>query len=143
MEFLTKKAKAIKIKRKISKDHFIIENKSSYAGKHVIIDLWQTSFDNKQVSLKRIIKNAVEIANAKMLHIHLHRFGKKQGISGIAVLAESHISVHTWPERNYIAFDIFMCGDTYPEIAVEYLIKVLNPKIKKIKTIKRGITAVD
>ena len=73
-----------------------------------------------------------------MLHIHLHRFGKNQGISGVAVLAESHISVHTWPERNYMAFDIFMCGDTSPELAAEFLVKKFNPQRKKIKTIKRG-----
>ena len=72
-----------------------------------------------------------------MLHIHLHRFGKEQGISGVAVLAESHISVHTWPERDYIAFDIFMCGDTRPEASVEYLIKTLKPKKKILKKIKK------
>ena len=64
------------------------------------------------------------------LHLHFHRFGKEQGISGVAVLAESHISVHTWPERNYIAFDIFMCGDTNPELVCRIFNKILNPKKK-------------
>ena len=71
--------------------------------------------------------------------MHFHRFGKEQGISGVAVLAESHISVHTWPERNYVAFDIFMCGDTSPEIGAEHLIKTFNPKRKVVKIIKRGV----
>ena len=75
--------------------------------------------------------------------MHMHRFGKEQGISGVAVLAESHISVHTWPERSYMAFDIFMCGNTYPELASEFLVKMLKPKRKKIEIIKRGITKID
>ena len=61
------------------------------------------------------------------MHLHLHRFGKEQGISGVAVLAESHISVHM-AERNYIAFDIFMCGDTNPEEAADYLVKFFAEK---------------
>ena len=59
------------------------------------------------------------------MHLHLHRFEKEQGISGVAVLAESHISVHTWPGKKFIAFDIFMCGDTKPELAAKYLIQNL------------------
>jgi len=143
MEFLNYNYKRIDINKKISEDHFIIEDKVAYAGKHIVIDLWKPTFDNKVNTLKKIIKEAVNIANAKMLHIHLHRFGKEQGISGVAVLAESHLSVHTWPEREYIAFDMFMCGDTNPEMASEYLIKMLKPKEKKINIIKRGITAID
>ena len=94
--------------------------------------MWEANFNNSIPLLKKLIKNAVKVSGATLLHIHLHRFGKEQGISGVAVLAESHISVHTWPERDYIAFDIFMCGDTNPEKSAEYLIKLLKPK-KKIK----------
>ena len=129
--------------RKITEDHFIIEDNVTYAGKHIIVDLWRSSFDNKINTLKKMIKEAVKLSRAKIINIHMHRFGKEQGITGIAVLAESHISVHTWPERKYIAFDIFMCGDTFPELASEYLIKTLKPKRKKIEIIKRGITKID
>jgi len=78
-----------------------------------------------------------------MLHIHLHRFGKEEGISGVAILAESHISVHTWPERDYIAFDIFMCGDTKPKEAAQYLIDTLKPKKNKITNLRRGVISID
>ena len=78
-----------------------------------------------------------------MLHIHLHRFGKEEGISGVAILAESHISVHTWPERDYIAFDIFMCGDTKPQEASQYLIDTLKPKKNKITNLRRGVISID
>ena len=129
--------------RKITEDHFIIEDNVTYAGKHIIVDLWRSSFDNKINTLKKMIKEAVKLSRAKIINIHMHRFGKEQGISGLAVLAESHISVHTWPEREYIAFDIFMCGDTNPEIATKYLIKILKPKANKVKIIKRGIIRID
>ena len=143
MEFLSQFNKKKNIKRKISEDHFIIEDNIAYAGKHIVIDLWKPSFDNKLSTLKKVIKESASKAKAKILHIHLHRFGVEQGISGVAVLAESHISVHTWPEREYIAFDIFMCGDTNPEMAAKYIIKTLKPKKSKVGFIKRGITDID
>ena len=89
-------------------------------------------------TLEKTLKNAIKISRASLLHLHLHRFGKEQGISGVAVLAESHISVHTWPERDYIAFDIFMCGDTQPYKAINYIKKELMADDVKVKTIKRG-----
>ena len=135
--------KLLEKKKKITKDHFIVDHNQIYAGSHIIIDLWNTKFDNKINTLKRIIKKAILIANATILHIHLHRFGKEEGISGVAILAESHISVHTWPERDYIAFDIFMCGDTKPEEAAQYLIETLKPKKNKITDLRRGVIPID
>ena len=129
--------------KNISADHFILEKKQIYAGKHLLLDLWGVKFDNSLTTLRKIMKNAIKVSGATMLHIHLHRFGKDQGISGVAVLAESHISVHTWPEIEYVAFDIFMCGDTKPEASAEYLIKILRPKKKLLKKIKRGVIKLD
>ncbi|MDA9655037.1 adenosylmethionine decarboxylase [Pelagibacteraceae bacterium] len=135
--------KLLEKKKKITKDHFIVDHNQIYAGSHLIIDLWNTSFDNRINTLKKIIKKAILIANATMLHIHLHRFGKEEGISGVAILAESHISVHTWPERDYIAFDIFMCGDTNPKEAAQFLIDTLKPKKNKIISLRRGVISID
>ena len=141
-ESITSQKKLIS-RKNISTDHFIVEKKQLYAGNHLLLDLWGVGFDNSVRTLKKTLKNAINLAGATLLHIHLHRFGKEQGISGVAVLAESHISVHTWPERDYIAFDIFMCGDTNPEAAAAYLIKNLKPKKKILKKIKRGIIKID
>ena len=104
-----------------------------------MLDLWNTEFNDSIKFLKKIMRESINVSGATLLHMHLHRFGKEQGISGVAILAESHISVHTWPERNFLAFDIFMCGDTKPELAAKYLIQTLNPKKKIIKLIKRGV----
>ncbi len=57
----------------------------------------------------------------------MHHFQPNGGISGVAVLAESHISVHTWPERNYAAFDLFMCGDSEPHKAIPIFEKAFKP----------------
>ena len=141
-ERITSQKKLIS-RKNISADHFIVEKKQLYAGNHLLLDIWGVRFDNSVRTLKKTLKNAINLAGATLLHIHLHRFGKEQGISGVAILAESHISVHTWPERDYIAFDIFMCGDTNPEVAAAYLIKSLKPKKKILKKIKRGVIKID
>ena len=143
MSFVKSNQKLKYYKKEVSEDYFIIQKNITFAGTHIILDLWNCSFSNKIVSLKKIIKEAANLSKANILHMHMHRFGKEQGISGVAVLAESHISVHTWPERSYMAFDIFMCGNTYPELASEFLVKILKPKRKKIEIIKRGITKID
>ena len=130
-------------KKEVSKDYFITEKDIIFAGTHIILDLWECSFSNKIPLLKKMIRQAANLSKANILHIHMHRFGKEQGISGVAVLAESHISVHTWPEKSYMAFDMFMCGNTYPELASEFLIKMLKPKRKKVEIIKRGTIKID
>ena len=109
MSFVKRNQSLKYYEKEVSEDYFIIEKNIIFAGTHIILDLWNCSFSNKIAPLKKIIKEAADLSKAKILHMHMHRFGKEQGISGVAVLAESHISVHTWPERNYIAFDIFMC----------------------------------
>ena len=124
-------------KKEVSKDYFIIEKNIIFAGTHIILDLWNCSFSNKIVSLKKIIKEAANLSKANILHMHMHRFGKEQGISGIAILAESHISVHTWPERDYMAFDIFMCGNTKPNLAVELNKKEIKSVKSNLKVFKR------
>ena len=77
-------------------------------------------------------------AKATLLHIHLHHFSEGGGISGVAVLAESHISVHTWPERAFAAFDIFMCGNTEPHRAMRVLEKNYNLSVWNGKNTTEG-----
>jgi len=83
--------------------------------------------------------DAVKEAGATLLHIHLHTFTDGGGISGVAVLAESHISVHTWPEKGYAAFDVFMCGDAQPRKAMEVFKRAFNPGRIVVGEHKRGV----
>src|SRR5215813_9636576 len=89
------------------KDHFITRNGVTFAGSHLIIDLWEAENLGNQDLIEQALVDAVAAAGATLLHIHLHTFTQGGGVSGVAVLAESHISVHTWPERGYAAFDVF------------------------------------
>ena len=80
-------------------DHFVTQDGVTFAGTHLILDLWGcTGLDDEEL-IDRAFRKAIEVSGATLLHIHLHRFLPSGGISGVAVLAESHISIHTWPER--------------------------------------------
>lgn len=110
-----------------SLDHFVRRNGIVFAGTHLIFDFWGASqLDNLEL-MEAALRESVEVAGATLLHIHLHHFTPNGGISGVAVLAESHISVHTWPERGYAAFDVFMCGDAEPEKTIPVLRKAFTP----------------
>ena len=101
-----------------SKDHFKQEHGFAFAGRHLLLDCWNASNLDDLDLIEQALRNAVDATGATLLHIHLHHFTPNGGVSGVAVLAESHISIHTWPERDYAALDVFMCGDTDPECAI-------------------------
>lgn len=122
----------------VTKDHFISRNDRVYAGKHLILDFWGARELDNPVLMEHTLRTCVEKAGATLLHIHLHRFSPSGGLSGVAVLAESHISVHTWPENGFAAFDIFMCGNTRPELAVEELKDAFTPESVSIVEHLRG-----
>jgi S-adenosylmethionine decarboxylase len=123
----------------VAKDHFISREGMTYAGQHLIVDLWDaTRLDDKEF-IEETFRQAVEAAKATLLHLHLHRFSGGGGVSGVAVLAESHISIHTWPERGFAAVDIFMCGDAEPMKAVEVFRRAFCPRHTSVAEHKRGI----
>ena len=121
------------------KDHFITRNGLTYAGSHLIIDLWEAEGLGDRDRIETALIDAVKAAGATLLHIHLHTFEEGGGISGVAVLAESHISVHTWPEKGYAAFDVFMCGDAQPRKALDVFKAAFNPGRLVLGEHKRGV----
>jgi S-adenosylmethionine decarboxylase len=122
-----------------SEDHFIQRNGIEFAGTHLILDLWTAEGLDDLERMEIAIREAVAVAGATLLHIHLHHFTPSGGISGVAVLAESHISVHTWPERGYAAFDIFMCGKARPDLAIPVLKRTFLPGRMVISEHLRGV----
>ena len=121
-------------------DHFIVRNGMEFAGTHIIIDLWGAKQLDDLKLMERTLRKAVDVSGATLLHIHLHHFTPNGGVSGVAVLAESHISVHTWPERDFAAFDVFMCGDAEPEKCIPVLQDAFNPSSINISEHLRGAT---
>jgi S-adenosylmethionine decarboxylase len=121
------------------KDHFVIRDGVRFAGTHLILDLWGARRLDDMELVEKALRRIVKSAKATLLHIHLHRFTPNGGISGVAVLAESHISVHTWPERAYAAFDVFMCGAAIPHVAMAELKKAFKPERLEVVEHRRGI----
>ena len=122
----------------VSDDRFLTIGTESFAGIHLLLDLRDASGLNDADLIERAIRDSVEIAGASLLHMHLHHFTPSGGISGVAVLAESHISVHTWPERGYAAIDLFMCGDTHPELAVPVFKNAFGSSRAEVTNFQRG-----
>lgn len=121
-------------------DHFVRRDGKCFAGTHLIVDLWGAERLDDLGHVERALVAAVEAAQATLLHLHLHHFTPNGGISGVAVLAESHISIHTWPERGYAALDVFMCGDAFPERAVPVLEQAFRPAETIVTELLRGET---
>ncbi|MFN3260254.1 MAG: adenosylmethionine decarboxylase [Pikeienuella sp.] len=118
-------------------DHFIRRDGKVYAGTHLIIEVVQGAGLDDQERIESALRDCVTECGATLLHIHTHKF-TPQGVSGVAVLAESHISVHTWPEIGYGAFDVFMCGDAEPRRAVEVLRRAFDAGEVRVKELLRG-----
>ena len=109
-------------------------------GRHVLIELWgcNPQIDNA-ACVESTLTAAVAASGATLLHLHVHQYAP-QGVTGVAVLAESHFSIHTWPECEYVAADIFTCGDnTDPHAALAVLKKAFTPERVDVKTIDRGV----
>lgn len=123
----------------VADDHFVERDGEVFAGIHVLLDLWGASHLDDADYLERALRQAVDVSGATLLHVHLHRFGGGGGVSGVAVLAESHISVHTWPERGFAAFDVFMCGKCRPDLAAEEIRRALAPERAEMSIERRGV----
>ena len=118
-------------------DHFIRKDGVVFAGTHLIIEVVNGHGLDDEARIQQAFRDCVDTCGATLLHIHTHKFSP-QGVSGVAVLAESHISVHTWPEIGYGAFDVFMCGDAQPFLAVDVLKKAFGTTDVRVKELKRG-----
>ena len=110
------------------KDHFVERNGVRCAGVHLIIDLYEAEGLDDIDRIEEALRKCVAAAGATLLHIHLHHFEPNGGVSGVAVLAESHISIHSWPEASYAALDVFMCGVAKPEACIPVLREAFRPK---------------
>jgi len=121
-------------------DHFAIRNGVRCAGVHLIVDLHGASGLNDIDLIETTLRRCVDAAGATLLHIHLHHFSPN-GVSGVAVLAESHISIHTWPDAGYAALDVFMCGQALPDACILVLREAFKAERVEVNEILRGRNA--
>ena len=116
------------------------EQKLSHQSKHLLLELYRCDSEklNDESFLRCILNRAAKLANATVLNLISNKF-EPQGVTAIALLAESHISIHTWPESNYSAVDIFTCGQNMmPALASQYLIESLMAKEHSLRVIERN-----
>lgn len=90
------------------------------------------------VALENLLRQAAIEAGAQVLHGHFHSFGQDVGVTGVLLLAESHISIHTWPEAGFAAVDIFMCGAARPQVALDIIATVLQAGHCALHTARRA-----
>jgi len=110
-------------------------------GKHLLIELRECNSEvlKSLEKVRKILISAAKEAKATIINNSFHEFNPF-GISGVVVIAESHLTIHTWPEYGYAAVDIFTCGEIIqPELAVSYLVKKFECKNPSIVEMKRGI----
>jgi len=120
------------------KDYFIQRNGVRFAGTHLIIDLYGASRLDDLAHVEKTLIECVKAAKATLLDMNLHHFTPNGGVSGVAVLAESHISIHSWPEHKYGALDIFTCGKSEPHNAIEVLRAAFTPERLVVEEHLRG-----
>jgi S-adenosylmethionine decarboxylase len=120
-------------------DHFAVRNGVPCAGVHLIVDLHGAQGLDDIDLIEATLRRAVAAARATLLHIHLHHF-HPNGVSGVAVLAESHISIHTWPDAGYAALDVFMCGKADPDACIPILREAFKAKRVGVQELLRGRT---
>jgi S-adenosylmethionine decarboxylase len=110
-------------------------------GTHLLIELRECNPEilKSLEKVRNALVSAAREAKATIVDISFHEFNPF-GVSGVVVIAESHLTIHTWPEYNYAAIDIFTCGDIIkPEVAAAYLIREFECKNPSLVEIKRGI----
>ena len=110
------------------------------AGVHLLADLHgvDPALLTDAAQIDALLRAAALAAGARILHSHFHTFGPGMGVTGVLLLAESHISIHTWPEVGFAAADIFMCGAARPELALDLIEASLRPQSRALQTVERG-----
>lgn len=109
-------------------------------GRHALLDAYgcTTELLRDARALESVLLAAAAQAGARVLHAHFHTFGGAGGVTGVVVLAESHISIHTWPECGLAAVDVFLCGTVSPDVVCETVAQALGAERYDVVLCERG-----
>lgn len=113
----------------------------NHAGRHLIVDLFGARRLDDIGHVEQTLRECVEAAGGTLLHMHVQPLVHAGGVTGVAVLEESHIAIHSWPETGYAALDIFMSGSADPARAVPVLRKAFEAAEVRVSKQLRGTPA--
>ena len=112
-------------------------------GRHVIAELWDCEFDkiNDVNFIERTFVEAALKSGAEVREVAFHKFAP-QGVSGVVIISESHLTIHSFPEHGYASIDVYTCGDLDPTIAAKYIADALGSQTREMTEIPRGMGPV-
>ena len=111
-----------------------------YAGTHLLVDLWDGHNLASLEAVEAALREAIVAAGATLVRIDLHHFAPHGGVSGVAILAESHMSIHTRPEEGFAALDIFVCGGCDARRIVPVIQRHFGSVNTRVTELRRGMT---
>jgi S-adenosylmethionine decarboxylase len=116
---------------------------SGHTRRHVLIDAWGSPAERLDDAdgIRALLERVIDTLGATLLHLSLRRFSP-QGVTAVAMLAESHLAVHTWPEQNYFAADLFYCGAGDSEQAVQMLVDGMGAVEVRRHDVARGLDQI-
>jgi S-adenosylmethionine decarboxylase len=109
-------------------------------GYHLLADFHGVAAErlNQPEAIARLLQNAALALRVTVLGCHMHHFGDGGGVTGVLLLAESHMSIHTWPELGFAAIDVFTCTQEPPQAAIDYIEQQLRPERVSVQASARG-----
>ena len=112
-------------------------------GRHVIAELWQCDFDklNDMDFIEKTFVDAALKSGAEVREVAFHKFAP-QGVSGVVIISESHLTIHSFPEHGYASIDVYTCGDLDPTVAANYIAEALNSGTREFVEVPRGMGPV-
>ncbi|KSU63951.1 S-adenosylmethionine decarboxylase proenzyme [[Bacillus] enclensis] len=112
-------------------------------GRHVIAELWGCDFEklNDVEGIEKTFVDAALKSGAEIREVAFHKFAP-QGVSGVVIISESHLTIHSFPEHGYASIDVYTCGDLDPNIAADYIAEALGADTRETIELPRGMGPV-
>jgi S-adenosylmethionine decarboxylase len=118
--------------------HCTVQDGIRYYGRHLLVEVWGGKKLDDAKLVKQALLDAVVACGANLLNLYVHDFGEGSGVTGVAVLSESHISIHTWPETGYAALDVYTCGSCDPKNCLPVFQEAFSPETISVDEKRRG-----
>ncbi|MBB5324522.1 S-adenosylmethionine decarboxylase [Anoxybacillus tepidamans] len=113
-------------------------------GRHVISELWGCDFDklNDMEFIEKTFVDAALKSGAEIREVAFHKFAP-QGVSGVVIISESHLTIHSFPEHGYASIDVYTCGNLDPTIAADYIAEALGAQTRETIELPRGMGPIE